>query len=366
VLARTRLASQKNRSIVSYVVFFGEDQRSPQVAGKRSTVNCSKEITLEKPDIPQDEATRLKTLRALNILDTLPEERFDRLTRVAMRLFDVPIALVSLIDADRQWFKSSAGLSVDETPRDISFCGHTILGNDIFIIPDATKDKRFADNPLVLNDPNIRFYAGYPLKSQNGSKLGTLCIIDQKARELNKGDQEAFQDLASMVEREILSVQMATLDELTSISNRRGFVMLAAHCLKFCTRHKIPASLVYIDLDKFKMINDKFGHAEGDRALVAFTEQIKIAFRESDIFARLGGDEFCILLTQATEKIAKDILVRFQESLDRYNQESDCSYDLLFSYGIIEFNPEKHATVEALLEEGDLLMYEHKRQRAKT
>jgi len=321
---------------------------------------------LERPDKPQDEVTRLKTLRALNILDTLPEERFDRLTRLAIRLFGVPIALVSLVDADRQWFKSSVGLGVDETPRDISFCGHTILGNDMFIIPDATKDKRFADNPLVLNDPNIRFYAGYPLKSQNGSKLGTLCIIDKKARELNKDDLEAFQDLASMVEQELLSVQMATLDELTKISNRRGFVMLAEHCLKVCTRHQIPASLVYIDLDKFKIINDNFGHTEGDRALIAFTEQIKSAFRESDTFARLGGDEFAILLTQTKKEVAENILVRFKKSLDKYNQESDCGYDLLFSYGIVEFNPEKHATVEALLKKGDLLMYDCKRQKAKT
>jgi diguanylate cyclase (GGDEF)-like protein len=318
---------------------------------------------LEKPNIPQDEATRLKTLRSLNILDTLPEERFDRLTRVAMRLFGVPIALVSLIDADRQWFKSSVGLGASETPRDISFCGHTILGNDVFIIPDATKDKRFADNPLVMNDPNIRFYAGYPLKAQNGSKLGTLCIIDQKARELNEDDLEAFQDLASMVEQELLSVQTATLDELTKISNRRGFMMLAEHCLKVCTRHQIPASLIYIDLDKFKMINDKFGHTEGDRALVAFTEQVKSTFRESDTFARLGGDEFAILLTQTTKDVAENILARFKESLDKHNQESDCGYDLLFSYGIVEFNPEQHDTVEALLKEGDLLMYDCKRQK---
>ena len=222
------------------------------------------------PDIPQQEETRLKTLRSLNVLDSQPEERFDRLTRMAKRIFGVPIALVSLVDENRQWFKSCVGLHVSETPRDISFCGHAILGNDVFIIPDATTDERFADNPLVLNEPHIRFYAGCPLRAPNGSKLGTLCLIDRKSRSLGAEDLETLQDLASMAESELAAVQLATLDELTEITNRRGFLMLAQHSLNLCFRHGISASLVFVDLNEFKPINDKFGHAEGDRALVAF------------------------------------------------------------------------------------------------
>ena len=137
---------------------------------------------MKSPSAPQDEQIRLDTLHSFNILDTEHEERFDRLTRMAKRLFGVPIALVSLVDESRQWFKSCFGLSISETSRDISFCGHTILGNDMFIIPDTSLDERFADNPLVLNEPYIRFYAGYPLIAPNGSKLGTLCIIDTKPR----------------------------------------------------------------------------------------------------------------------------------------------------------------------------------------
>lgn len=225
------------------------------------------------PDIPQQEETRLKTLRSLNVLDSQPEERFDRLTRMAKRIFGVPIALVSLVDENRQWFKSCVGLHVSETPRDISFCGHAILGNDVFIIPDATTDERFADNPLVLNEPHIRFYAGCPLRAPNGSKLGTLCLIDRKSRSLGAEDLETLQDLASMAESELAAVQLATLDELTEITNRRGFLMLAQHSLNLCFRHGISASLVFVDLNEFKPINDKFGHAEGDRALVAFADQ---------------------------------------------------------------------------------------------
>lgn len=318
---------------------------------------------MKKPDTPQDEQARIETLRSLRILDTPPEERFDRLARMAKRLFGVPIALVSLIDENRQWFKSCVGLDVSETSRDISFCGHAILGNEVFIIPNAIEDARFADNPLVVSGPKIRFYAGCPLRAPNGRTLGTLCIVDQKPRRLGNEDLEALKDLASMVEREIAAVQLATLDELTDISNRRGFMMLAQHSLRLCARQKIPAALVFMDLDKFKPINDAYGHAEGDRALASFAGQMKSTYRDSDIFARLGGDEFAALLSNTSKERAEDAVARFRQSLQKYNQDADRGYDILFSYGIVEFNPEKHETIEALLSDGDTLMYELKRSR---
>lgn len=316
---------------------------------------------MKKPDIPEDEEARLASLNSLGILDTLPEERFDRLTRMAKRLFGVPIALVSLVDEDRQWFKSSVGLDTSETPRDISFCGHAILGSETFIIADASKDERFADNPLVSDAPDIRFYAGCPLRSVDGSKLGTLCVIDQKPRSISDDDLEILQDLATMVERELAAVQLATLDELTKISNRRGFMMLGQHSLNLCVRQALPASLVFIDLNKFKQVNDEFGHAEGDSALIAFADQIKDVFRDSDLFARLGGDEFVVLLTNASKDLTVDIMARFEQSLEKYNMEASRGYDITFSYGVVEFSPDKHPTIEALLAEGDSLMYKHKR-----
>ena len=316
---------------------------------------------MRKPDIPKDEQARLGTLRSLNILDTPPEERFDRLTRMAKRLLGVPIALVSLIDENRQWFKSCVGLGASETSRDISFCGHAILGNEVFIIPDTQMDDRFADNPLVVGDPKIRFYAGCPLRAPNGRKLGTLCIIDRQPRDLGKDDLEALEDLASMVERELAAVQLATLDELTNISNRRGFMMLAEHSMHLCARQKIPASLVFMDLDKFKPINDTFGHTEGDRALAAFAERMKNTFRDSDLFARLGGDEFVVLLTNTSKKAAEEIVAKFRQSLEKYNQDANRGYDISFSYGIVEYSPEKHPAIETLLTDGDALMYERKK-----
>ena len=318
---------------------------------------------MKKPDVPQDEEARLKTLQSLNILDTPSEERFDRLTRMAKRMFDVPIALVSLVDENRQWFKSCVGLSVRETPRDISFCGHAILGNEIFIIPDTTKDERFADNPLVTNEPNIRFYAGCPLRFTDGSALGTLCIIDRKPRNLSSDDLEALQDLASTAERELAAIQLATVDELTNILNRRGFMMISQHSLNLCVRQKIPASLVYLDLDNFKPINDTYGHAEGDHVLTSFADQISAVCRESDLFGRLGGDEFVILFINTPKDTAENIIVRFQHSLNEYNQKENREYDIKFSYGIVEYDPEKHNTIDALLKDGDSLMYDYKKTR---
>jgi len=315
---------------------------------------------LDKPDIPQDEQTRLEALRSVDVLDTLPDERFDRLTRMAKRMFGVPIALVSLVDENRQWFKSCIGLDASETSRDISFCGHAILGDGLFIIPNALEDKRFADNPLVLGDPNIRFYAGWPL-TLNGHKLGTLCIIDQKPRSFEKEDVEALKDLASMVEHELAAVQLATLDELTNISNRRGFMVLAQHSLNLCARQKIPAALVFLDLDKFKPINDKYGHTEGDRVLITFASQMKSSLRDSDVFARLGGDEFVVLLSNTSKQQAEQIMVKFNRSLKKFNQEANRGYDVTFSYGIVESNPEKHPAIDELLLNGDTLMYEVKR-----
>ncbi len=272
---------------------------------------------MKAPELPADEGSRLKALRSLNILDTSAEERFDRLARLAKRMFNVPIALVSLVDENRQWFKSCIGLNVAETPRDISFCGHAILGNEIFIIPDASLDERFADNPLVLNEPNIRFYAGCPLRYLDGSKLGTLCIIDREPRILSDEDLIALKDLAELAERELVAVQMATLDDLTRISNRRGFITLAQNSLRVCIRQKIPASLVFLDLNDFKLINDKFGHAEGDKVLIAFAAHMKKIFRDSDVFARLGGDEFAVLLTGTPYDQASEIVERLRLSVNQ-------------------------------------------------
>lgn len=150
--------------------------------------------------IPDNEAARLRSLRDLQLLDTAPEERFDRVVRFAAEQLDMPIALVSLVDEKRQWFKARFGLAAAETPRDISFCGHAIAASGLFVIEDARLDSRFADNPLVTGAPHIRFYAGAPLSAPSGHRVGTLCIIDTEPRKLGR-------------------VELATLDVLRDLVN---------------------------------------------------------------------------------------------------------------------------------------------------
>lgn len=155
--------------------------------------------------LPDNEAARLAALHGSGILDTPREYRFDRYTRIAARLFDMPIALISLVDNDRQWFKSAEGFDGDETPRNISFCGHAILGDGVFEVRNTRRDPRFRDNPLVIEQPHIHFYAGAPLGTRHGYKLGTLCIIDRVPRRLSKDDKTMLKDLADMVAGEIES-----------------------------------------------------------------------------------------------------------------------------------------------------------------
>jgi phosphoribosyl 1,2-cyclic phosphodiesterase/FixJ family two-component response regulator len=153
--------------------------------------------------IPLDEETRLASLRELGILDTEAEERFNRVTRLAAALFDVPIALIGLVDRDRQWYKSCLGLTAKEAPRDVTFCAHVIYNREPMIVPDTFQDSRFADNPFVINEPRIRFYAGYPLILDNGSCIGTLCLLDARPRTIDHLELERLRDLANIALREI-------------------------------------------------------------------------------------------------------------------------------------------------------------------
>jgi adenylate cyclase len=164
-----------------------------------------------KAPIPADEQERQKDLLELRILDTEPEERFDRITRTAQALFGVRISYIALLEGNRQWFKSACGLSTPETPRDISFCGHAIMEDRLLVVPDAFEDKRFHDNPLVRGEPFVRFYAGRPLRSYRGHKVGTLCVADTRPRTLDEKEIRLLEDLATMVEDQFNLVEVSEL-----------------------------------------------------------------------------------------------------------------------------------------------------------
>jgi signal transduction histidine kinase len=192
-----------------------------------------------KPPKPENEKERIETLKRLDILDTEAEKEFDDLVLLASKICEVPISLISLIDSDRQWFKSKVGIDVNETPRELSFCGHAINKPDTpFIIEDSRKDKRFFDNPLVVNEPHVVFYAGIPITTSDGHALGTLCVLDDKPKELSDNQIEALKILSNqamkMIELRLNNKLLSDLNHTLDIKNKEieRFAHLAAHDLK--------------------------------------------------------------------------------------------------------------------------------------
>jgi len=314
---------------------------------------------MQAPPTPVDESQRLQSLIALGVLDTMPEDRFDRITRLACRAFAVPIALVSLVDRDRTWFKSKQGLDGSESGRQTSFCGHAILHEGPLVIADTLLDPRFADNPFVEGAPQVRFYAGQPVHGVDGMRVGTLCIIDRLPRRLLEEDLLLLIDLAGMIDREFSLMARASTDELTNLSNRRGFAEVAAHVIALCRRMTQPAVAIGIDLDNFKSVNDQYGHEAGDDALRLFSTLLFENFRTSDIVARLGGDEFAVLCSGTTSE-------QTAASLERLRAEFEASTivqkypGLSWSAGTADFDPASDATIEDLLRTADARMYDAK------
>ncbi|WP_052402584.1 EAL domain-containing protein [Muricoccus aerilatus] len=247
--------------------------------------------------LPSDEAQRLVALRSLDLLDTPASEVFNSFVRVASRLFAVPLAAISLVDADRQWFKATVGLPMSETSRDASFSAHVILQPDeVLWVPDARLDPRFCDNPNVLGASRIRFYAGVSLIGEDGHAVGTLSIADQTPRLLNDDEIASLRDLATGVSAAIRLHGMmrrleldARSDPLTSLGNRREFET----SLKPFGSESV--ALFLLDLDGFKGINDVFGHPGGDLALQEVGRRLQAVIRSGDCAFRLGGDEFALI-----------------------------------------------------------------------
>ena len=312
---------------------------------------------MKKPEIPEDEEMRLKSLQSLNILDTPPEERFDRIVRMARRMFGVPCAFISLIDSKRQWFKASIGIDFDEISRNDAICAHTILSDKTLIIYDAAADNRFADGPLVLGDTNARFYASCPLTLDNGSRVGTLGIIDDHPRILDDETLKLLRDLAATVEREFSIMQSAITDDLTGIYNRQGFILAANHSLNLCVRQDLPATLAFLDMSEFKSINENFGHKEGDRVLTDIAGHLKSECRPSDIFARVGADEFVALFINAPSDAAEGIMRRFRRKLRNSRRSNAMGYDFSFHYGLAGYDFRQHKLIESLIDDGAAAMH---------
>jgi diguanylate cyclase (GGDEF)-like protein len=246
-----------------------------------------------------DEEGRLAALNRYSVLDTAPEEPFEKITALVQSVLQVPICAVSLVDRERQWFKSIQGLDASETPRSISFCTHTIKTDETLVVPNAEEDARFASNPLVVGEPFIRSYAGVPLRTPDGYNVGALCAIDTVPREFSDAQLSILRSFASLVVDELELRRVAERDHLTGALTRRGFVEQMKKEIARFHRHRRDSVLVMMDIDHFKTVNDRFGHPAGDEVLKAVSSTCQEHLREDDVFGRLGGEEFAILLKEA-------------------------------------------------------------------
>lgn len=313
------------------------------------------------PGTPENEEERLKSLYMIDLLDTFDDERFERLTRIGKKLFNVSIALISLLDRDRQWLLACQGLNTRETTRDVSFCGHTIMQEGPLIVNDARLDERFHDNPLVTGEPFIRFYAGYPVHLPDGTVAGTLCLINTTPRDFSEDDIASLRDLAFIVEDEFQVIDMAMTDSLTGILNRRGFYRSGEKLFKELNRNKDPFNIIYFDLDNFKSVNDLWGHGEGDEVLKIFSAQLKQHLSTGEIVGRLGGDEFAVLLT--TDSDPQPFLNKLREGLEAYNQHAEKPYSINYSYGILNSYSGQYSSLLDMVKESDAVMYSEKRRK---
>ncbi len=310
-----------------------------------------------KPQKPINEIQRLQALHNLNILDTISEERFDRITRVAQHLFQVPIASVSFVDKEREWYKSNSGLQFKETPREISFGGHVILQDEIMIVKDTLNDARFRDNPLVIGNPEFRFYLGCPLKVNGQFNIGTLCLVDHKSQDFNDTDLTIIKDLASTIETEFNTQHLSTIDPLTQISNRDGFVFIGKEIIKRSNHFDKNVILLYFDLSHMKAINERYGQEEGDEQLKIFAQQLLKNFRKNEVVARLEGDKFCVLCSGLQEEHLPMVIERFKHKLSLVETKHPIEYRV----GTIGYKRWKHHTIHTLIEEVYEKIYEYKR-----
>ncbi|TXH79458.1 EAL domain-containing protein [Thauera aminoaromatica] len=333
------------------------------------------------PPLPLDELRRRRRLQQLQVLDTRAEPALDAIARLAARIAEAPVGVISLVDTHRQWFKARVGVEVQTTSRSVSFCAHALLGDGLFEVEDATLDPRFADNPLVRGDPGIRFYAGMPLVMPGGEVVGTLCVIDSRPRRLGATAREALAVLARSVtdelelrqrvgeleeevarrhEAEARIMQLATRDALTGLPNRAALMDRLHQGVRAAQRSGNLLAVLFLDLDRFKWINDTLGHDLGDALLQEMALRLSRAVRECDTVARLGGDEFAIVLGDLWQVAdAEAVAAKIVDVITRPLEVRGHALRVGGSVGVAVYPFQAHDE-ESLLRHADLAMYHAK------
>ncbi|RXD03835.1 sensor domain-containing diguanylate cyclase [Sphingomonas sp. UV9] len=305
-----------------------------------------------------DDDARIAALHRLNVLDTAAEKPFEKIVTLVRTVLAVPIATVTLVDRDRQWFKAQRGLDQQETPRAISFCTHTIQQREPLVVEDAHLDPRFAGSPMVVGPPHIRSYAGIPLRTPEGYNVGSLCAMDTRERRFSPADIAILSNFANIVCDELELRLIAQVDHLTGALTRRGFVEQAEREMARSRRYERPSALVMLDVDHFKSVNDTYGHTIGDQVLHQLAKLAEATLRPIDVFGRLGGEEFGILLPETTADEALIVAERLREAMAGYAMQlsNGAPLNVTASFGVAELAPAM-TSVATWIEQADAALY---------
>ena len=309
---------------------------------------------MQRAGLPENEASRVATLHDLGILDTQRESRFDRYTRIAARAFERPIALISLIDRRRQWFKSAVGIDIDETPREISFCGHAILGEGVFEVQNARLDPRFRDNPLVVGPPRIRFYAGAPLIAPNGHRLGTLCIIDRVPHQLSDDEKTTLKNLADTVVGEMLR----RVDTETDQSDRVTHTMAGASFFD-AIPDEHGLSVLLFDIDDVLASHDDENSGLSPGAI--FSQLLHDYFPTARSIAHIGDYHFCVLLKPDETDDEVRAINRLCSDAKKLLCFADGHEFLTPFVGHLQYNPDRDTSLDDMLLDAERMFLRHER-----
>ncbi|MGH8195550.1 MAG: sensor domain-containing diguanylate cyclase [Woeseiaceae bacterium] len=322
---------------------------------------------------------KIANLYTLDPFYTPIEERFERITRLARRALQVPIAAITVVQGERQWFKSVAGLQVTELPLCKSLCAEVIKEGKQMIVPDALDDLYLMSNPLVCGKPNIRFYAGFPIRDSESKTIGTFCVMDTKPRQPDSQFATALADLGDMAQRELFSVELsnaqmvlasklgearrqAMFDPLTRLWNRRGGTDLLNAALKDAEKYNHTLGICLADIDNFKQINDQFGHQAGDQMLRRVAIAIVASVRPQDVVCRYGGEEFLIIVHDVDEKGCIAIGERICAGMRQLPVlRGGGSMPATISVGIAVRGRNDTKSSDQLVEQADKALYESKR-----
>src|SRR4051794_471750 len=321
----------------------------------------------------RDDAARVAALHRLGILDQPPDPDLDAITRLAAFVTGAPVGIVNLLDAERQWQASVHGAARGVFRRQDSMCQHTVAGGETVTVADATLDPRFVDNPFVTGElDRIRQYCGVPLRDVEGFAVGSLCVVGPEPRTLRAQQVQALEDLGRQLEclfelrrQNALLLDVvakvdhhATHDSLTGLPNRRLLVDRLDQAISRASRTGVPVTLFYCDLDRFKAINDTYGHEAGDAVLQHVAARLQACLRPTDTITRLGGDEFVILCEDLPSQLRQPVATRIRDAVRQPLRHGSALLSVSVSVGSVHASAAQDPA--ALLRAADRAMYVEK------